>query len=116
MKTAKEVAAELAQFLGVTEDIPITFDGVPLLNNQNSWFFAYDEHRNPDDIDTLWEFLPARLLLQITMTMKAGWPLWRLMIKPLHAKTYKWNLSMGLFWARPWFFPTLDGQSRLLYR
>lgn len=29
----KEVAAELAQFLGVTEDIPITFDGVPLLNN-----------------------------------------------------------------------------------
>jgi len=52
----KEVAAELARFLGVTEDIPITFDGVPLLNNQNSWFFAYDEHRNPDDIDTLGSF------------------------------------------------------------
>lgn len=109
----KEIAAELAQFLGVTEDIPITFDGVPLLNNQNSWFFAYDEHRNPDDIDTLWEVFACALAFADNDDDESRLALMAAYDKAITRKNVKWNLSMGLFWARPWFFPTLDGQSRL---
>ena len=52
------IAAELAQFLGVTE--PLTKlstqdDGIPLLNNQNSWFFHYSKYRQDGDIDKLWQ-------------------------------------------------------------
>ena len=51
----KAIAYELANLLGVTEPVPDSFEGIPLLNNQKSWFFGFDNKRQPDDIDTLWE-------------------------------------------------------------
>lgn len=51
----KAIASELANLLGVSEPAPDSFEGIPTLNNQKSWFFGYDNKRQPDDIDTLWE-------------------------------------------------------------
>ena len=50
----KTIAAELAKFLGVEESVPKSFEGIPILNNQNWWFFEYEKTRKPDDIDALW--------------------------------------------------------------
>ena len=38
----KIIAAELAKFLGVEEEVPETFEGIPILNNLNSWFFSFE--------------------------------------------------------------------------
>ena len=51
----KAIAGGLAHLLGVTEPVPGSFEGIPILNNQRSWFFGFDKQRQPDDIDTLWE-------------------------------------------------------------
>lgn len=109
----KEIARELAQFLEISEEVPTGFDGVPLLNNQNSWLFAYDEHRKADDIDTLWEVFARALAFADSDddVTKAAFML--AYDNAIVRKNVKWNLTMGLFWARPWFFLTLDGQSRL---
>ena len=37
----KTIAGELAKLLGVTVPVPPSFEGIPVLNNQRSWFFAY---------------------------------------------------------------------------
>ena len=109
----KEIARELAQFLEVSEEVPAGFSGVPLLNNQNSWFFAYDEHRTADDIDTLWEVFARALAFADNDDDATRTDFMLAYDDAIVRKNVKWNLTMGLFWARPWFFPTLDGQSRL---
>lgn len=109
----KEIARELAQFLEVSEEVPAGFSGVPLLNNQNSWFFAYDEHRTADDIDTLWEVFARALAFADNDDDATRTDFMLAYDDAIVRKNVKWNLTMGLFWARPWFFLTLDGQSRL---
>ncbi len=51
----KIIAAKLANLLGVNEPIPDSFAGIPLLNNQKSWFFGYEKSRDPNDIECLWK-------------------------------------------------------------
>ena len=110
----KEIARGLAQFLEISEEeVPADFNGVPLQNNKNSWFFAYDEHRKADDIDTLWEVFARALAFADSDDDVTRAAFMLAYDDAIVRKKVKWNLTMGLFWARPWFFPTLDGQSRL---
>ena len=108
----KLIAGELARFLGVDVAVPSSFEGIPVLNNQRSWFFRYAEKRGDDDIDALWRvFTAARKLAEddqadmraaFTDAYDSATQLWGV----------AWNLSTGLYWSNPWEFPTLDSQSR----
>ena len=108
----KLIAAELAKLLGVTMHVPSTFEGIPVLNNQRSWFFRYADKRGAGDIDALWRvFAAAQALVEddgsgtrdeFTEAYDAATQVWGV----------AWNLSTGLYWATPWEFPTLDSQSR----
>lgn len=108
----KLVAGELAKFLGVTVPVPSSFEGIPLLNNQRSWFFGYADKRGEGDIDALWRvFVAAQKLVD------EDWPDTRdAFVEAYDAATQvwgvAWNLSTGLYWVHPWEFPTLDSQSR----
>ncbi|PNH86098.1 McrB family protein [Arthrobacter sp. AFG20] len=106
------LAADWAKVLGVTTPAPTGFQSIPLLNNQNSWFFSYKPERSEGDIDALWDVFEAALALADSNEdvsrmrfAKAYDPARR-----IHGVGGK--LSMGLFWARPWNFLPLDGQSR----
>ena len=108
----KLIAAELAQLLGVTVPVPATFEGIPVLNNQRSWFFRYADKRGTGDIDALWRvFAAAQALVE-----DDGMGTRDEFIEAYDAATQvwgvAWNLSTGLYWAAPWEFPTLDSQSR----
>jgi 5-methylcytosine-specific restriction protein B len=108
----KSIAAELAKFLGVTVPVPPSFEGVPVLNNQRSWFFAFALRRGEVDIDALWNvFVAANRLVEDD---QPG-------VREAFIQAYDaasrvrgvaWNLSTGLYWAHPWDFLTLDSQSR----
>ncbi len=108
----KLIAAELAKLLGVTMPVPATFEGIPVLNNQRSWFFRYADKRGAGDIDALWRvFAAAQALVEddgpgtrdeFIDAYDAATQVWGV----------AWNLSTGLYWAAPWEFPTLDSQSR----
>jgi 5-methylcytosine-specific restriction protein B len=108
----KAIATELANLLGVSEAIPESFEGLPVLNNQRSWFFGFANSRQPDDIDVLWE-----IFSQAIAFAKSGDADGRSAFAAAYddaTKRYSvgWNLTMGLFWIRPWSFPTLDSQSQ----
>ena len=107
----KIIATRLANLLGVNEPVPESFAGIPLLNNQKSWFFGYERSRDPDDIEHLWEiFSQAVTFADNQNTNPADFTFAYDIASAV--MNVGWNLTMGLYWARPWFYPTLDSQSQ----
>lgn len=106
------IAAALAKLLGVEESPPTSFEGIPVLNNQRSWFFRYADKRAEGDIDKLWDvFAAAAALIESDMPEQ----------REVFVAAYdavidvwgaSWNISTGLYWSHPWEFPTLDSNSR----
>jgi len=108
----KIIATELAKFLGVEESVPDSFEGIPVLNNQKSWFFGYEKHRKPDDIDTLWKIFAAAIRFADTEDAEARASFTTAYDNAAQRYQVGWNLTMGLYWIRPWNYPTLDSQSQ----
>ena len=108
----KTIAAELAKLLEVEEPVPESFEGIPVLNNQRSWFFGSENKRQPNDIDTLWEIFAEAIRFAESEDAESR----SVFIKAYDDATQKfgvgWNLTMGLYWIRPWNYPTLDSQSQ----
>ena len=109
----KIIATELGSFLGVEEAAPDSFDGVPLLNLQNSWFFPFEKNREPNHIDALWNVFEAAIKFADSEDSEA---------RSEFAKTFDavngrlfvaWNLTFGLYWTRPWSFLSLDKNSQV---
>ncbi|MCH4540481.1 AAA family ATPase [Ochrobactrum sp. A-1] len=106
------IAGALAKLIGVEEEPPSTFEGIPVLNNQRSWFFRYGDKRGEGDIDKLWDLFAAAAALaesdqpdqrdQFIARYDAAIDVWGA----------SWNLSTGLYWSHPWEFSTLDSNSR----
>jgi 5-methylcytosine-specific restriction protein B len=108
----KAIAAEFAKLLGVEAQVPESFEGIPVLNNQRSWFFRYADKRGDGDIDALW-----RVFAAAAQFVGSDLPEHRAEFAKAYDAATKvwgvaWNLSTGLYWAHPWDFPTLDSQSR----
>ncbi len=107
------IAAELAQFLGVVEPTPklsTDDDGIPLLNNQRSWFFHYARLRQDGHVDGLWRVFADAIAFADSKFDPSDFisAFDAAEAQPLVA----YNLTMGLYWARPWWYVPLDGNSR----
>ncbi|WP_242393298.1 McrB family protein [Anaeromyxobacter oryzisoli] len=109
----RTIAGALAAKLGVTEPVPADFDGIPVLHNQKSWFFGFEKERDPEDIPALWRVLRAALAFADSDgddTARAEF-----IAAYDHANGragVAWNLTIGLYWIRPWKFLGLDAKSR----
>ena len=114
------VVKELAEFLGVdipTPDAdpsiaPDAFPGIPVVNNQKTWFFGYSKDRDAGDIDALWNVFAAALRFTHADTRETRTDLTEAYDRALNVKGVAWNLSMALYWVRPWDFVPLDRRSR----
>jgi 5-methylcytosine-specific restriction enzyme B len=108
----KTIAAELATFLGVSEAVPESFEAIPTLINQLSWFFAYEYKRQSDDINILWEVFTEAINFAESNDDIARTTFVSAYDNATQLHGVGWNLTMGLYWIRPWSFPTLDSRSQ----
>ena len=108
----KRIAIHLAEFLGVTEPVPDSLEGVPVVHNQRSWFFGYSRYRKPEDIDILWEVFESAIRFADSND-DARTEFIEAYDKATHVYGIGWNLTIGLYWIRPWAFPTLDSKSQI---
>ena len=108
----RTVCAELATMLNVSEPVPESFAGIPVLNNLKSIFFGFEINRQPDDIDALWEVFSRAIAFSASDDTVA---------RDEFASAYNnvagrfiigWNLTFGLYWIRPWDFIALDIHAR----
>ncbi|MGD8119547.1 McrB family protein [Vibrio sp. TRT 2004] len=106
------IASELAAFLKVETPVPHSFEGIPVVNNQRSWFFGYKYRRGEHDIDTLWNLFEAAIEHANNSETGTAEALYDAYETATKCWGTGWNLSMGLYWIRPWKYLTLDGQSQ----
>ena len=108
----REIAKELANLLDVDVDVPTSFEGIPKLNNKKSWFFTFSYTRKDGDINALWDVFAAAGRFADSEQSEQREEFIRAYDAALNVGGVKWNLSIGLYWVRPWSFPTLDERSR----
>ena len=108
----KAIARELADFLDVDVPVPESFEGIPIVNNQRSWFFGYEFLRGDQDIDTLWELFSSAIEYANDTENDSIDALASAYNNATKCWGVGWNITMGLYWIRPWKYLTLDGQSQ----
>ncbi|RYG37903.1 AAA family ATPase [bacterium] len=105
------LAAALAKRLGVAAAPPTTFEAIPLVNNQGTWFYGYQKGRKADDLDRLWDVFAAALSLD-EQTDEATDAFVAAFDRAQAVRGVSSNLTMGLFWCRPLRFCPLDTNTR----
>ncbi len=106
------IATEFKRYLNMSQPIPKSFEGIPVLSNQNSNFFAFEKDRKPEDIDRLWDFFEKAIEYSESESDSLRSSFVASFDGVSKVRGVKWNLSMGLYWIRPWEYLTLDEQSR----
>jgi 5-methylcytosine-specific restriction protein B len=102
------ILAEVIKFFEIKAPLPTGFSGIPILNNQKSWLFAYQPGRGVNDVKRLWNVFKLAFLdnpLDDKEFLKA-------FDDALEVPNTNINLTMGLFWIKPETFLNLDGVNR----
>ena len=103
---------QFAKQFSIKAAVPTEFDGIPGVMNLSAWFFAYKENRGEHDIDNLWDLLEKAIAYSdeaSTDNKNAFIAAYDTVTKQ---KMIKWNITMGLYWARPYTFINLDSTNR----
>lgn len=101
-----------AKEFGITTEIPDAFPGIPVLNNMMANFYYFEGSREDDDIDNLWEVFDAAITLSENDTEKNRKMFSKYYDQVLTQYGVRWNLTMGLYWIRPYTFINLDSKNR----
>lgn len=102
----------LGSRLGVETEVPTKFDGVPVLNNMKAWFFGGKSDRKIDDIPNLWDMFEAGIRYADEPTEVSKSIFIECYNKVQKQLCIKWNLTMGLYWIRPYSYLNLDEKNR----
>ncbi|MGR4001308.1 MAG: AAA family ATPase, partial [Alphaproteobacteria bacterium] len=113
-KNRIKIASDIGKFLGVKESAPETFEGIPILNNKNSWLFPFERERGEGDIEAIWHFFAAALDFaespDDSRKRQAFLKTYDIALKVKHVGQI--YLTMGLYWIRPYDYLPLDKNSR----
>lgn len=110
----QKIIAGIAEVFDIGADQPTDFEGIPVLNNLNATFYAFanDERRGEHDIDNLWHVFEAELVLAADDSEENR----KAFVDAFDAAVIQfslgWKLTMGLYWARPYNFISLDSRNR----
>lgn len=110
----RKIVAALAERFGVEAPLPDDYDGAPILNNLNATFYAFvdDPRRGEGDIDNLWRVFEAQIALSAHDSSESRRAFELAYDAAVGQFGLGWKLTMGLFWARPFDFVSLDSRNR----
>ena len=103
---------EFAKRFNVKAEIPTDFDGIPVVMNLSAWFFAYKDHRGAHDIDNLWDLFEKAIQYSEDASSENKTQFVSAYDTVTKQKQIKWNITMGLYWIRPFTFINLDSTNR----
>ena len=92
----------------VEADVPSDFDGIPVLNNLRAWFC---DDKEEDKMEVLWDLFEAAIRIadgvgSYEERFKESFD------KAKEFNGVSWNLTMALYWIRPFTFINLDTNNR----
>lgn len=114
-KKRRAVALGIGGALGVEAPLHDDFVGVPVLLNINATF--YDQVRRDDgDIERLWDLFAVALAYADRPTEQTGAAFCHAYDAVLKQRYASWNVTMGLFWVRPYAYVNLSKLDRWFLR
>lgn len=110
----RKIIAGIAEIFDIEADQPTDFEGIPVLNNLNATFYAFanDDRRGKHDIDSLWLVFEAELALAADDNEENRKAFVEAFDTTVTQFGLGWKLTMGLYWARPYSFISLDSRNR----
>lgn len=106
------ILESFATVFNIKSKIPDNFDGIPVLNNMKATYYGFKDDRQADDIDNLWGLYESAINLaeKDDATNRAIFTKW---YDTVHDQLgIRWNITMGLYWIRPYEFINLDSRNR----
>ena len=103
---------QFAKQFSIKSAVPTEFDGIPVVMNLSAWFFAYKGNRGEHDIDNLWDLLEKALAYSDEASAENKNAFIAAYDTVTKQKMIKWNITMGLYWVRPYTFINLDSTNR----
>ncbi|MEP0862611.1 MAG: AAA family ATPase [Ignavibacterium sp.] len=100
-----KILSHLKDLWNITTNLPSDFDGIPVVNPMNSWFFSFKYERRENDIENLWQIFEQGI-------KGANYISGELFNNCLRQRGIAYNLTIGLYWINPDEFMPLDGKSR----
>ena len=108
----KTIIAALANKVGMTDNIPDDFSGIPVLNNLNATFYGFINDRNASDIDDLWQLFEEALKYADSNDSTPSDALCESINKAVAMKgNGNSKITMGLFWIASHKFLNLDSRN-----
>lgn len=101
-----------AKVFSVNAPVPESFNGVPVLYNQKAAFYSFIGDRKETDIETLWEVFMSAMEYAETHSENSKTALIKAYDAALLQKGIEWNLTMALYWIRPYEYINLDSNNR----
>lgn len=106
------IATEFAKLLDMELEVPTEFDGIPLAMNLSATFYYFEDERGNNDIQILWDVFEGAIDYSNNSNEENKKKFESAFDTALTQKGVKWNLTMGLFWIRPYSFVNLDTLNR----
>ena len=102
------LASEVIQAFDLETEVPKEFYGVTTMNPMSTWFFTNKEHDSSKDIQNLWELFMVALKYADESSEVQRELFVAAYNKVITQKKVKWNITMGLYWIRPYSYLSLD--------
>lgn len=106
------IIRSISKEFNIKARVPDNFDGIPVLNNLKATFYGFKGNRKKDDIDNIWNVFEAALALadEDNEENRTEFSKWYDLVHD--QLCIRWNLTMGLYWIRPYSFINLDSRNR----
>ena len=96
----------------IKSKVPNNFDGIPVLNNLKATYYGFKDDRQAADIDNLWGLYESAINLA-EKDDAANREIFTKWYDTVHDQLgIRWNITMGLYWIRPYEFINLDSINR----
>lgn len=96
----------------VAASVPDDFSGIPVVNNMKATFYYFEGDREEHDIDHLWDVFAAALKFAEDDNAETRASLSAAYDAVLQQQGIRWNITMALYWIRPYTFLNLDSRNR----
>lgn len=108
-----KIITAVKKIFNVQTEVPISFESIPVLNNQNATFYYFIDSRGDEDIDDLWGLFESALKYAANPTAENRVPLAKYFDRVINKKgNGNSKITMGLYWISPNSFLNLDSRNK----
>ena len=111
-KNRINILSKIKNKFNLNSNVPTDFSGIPLLSNMMSMFYHFTPYRKDSDIPNLWNLFEMALQYADNQNESNYYEFCKSYNTVIEQPLVKWNITMGLYWIRPYTYLNLDAKNR----